>query len=109
MTPTVAAVVARDNPLHIAFGAYVKRLRAEGCIEPEMAERILKSSISAFESFNDVRNNKALAHDNPLLAHEESLLVFNWVAATVRFIRALEAQIKDRKKATGSFGGDVPF
>ncbi|WP_314973383.1 abortive infection family protein [Comamonas testosteroni] len=32
-----------------------------------MAERILKSSISVLESFNDVRNNKSLAHDKAVL------------------------------------------
>jgi hypothetical protein len=29
-----------------------------------MTERILKSSISVLDFFNDVRNNKSLAHDN---------------------------------------------
>lgn len=33
----------------------------------EMSERIIKSSISVFESFNSIRNSKSLAHDNPHL------------------------------------------
>ena len=40
-----------------------------------MTELNLKSSISVLEAFNDVRNNKSLAHDNPILNYaEESLL-----------------------------------
>jgi hypothetical protein len=31
-----------------------------------MAMRILKSSISILEAFNDVRNNQSLAHDSPI-------------------------------------------
>ncbi|MDO9631067.1 MAG: abortive infection family protein, partial [Humidesulfovibrio sp.] len=46
------------------------------------------------ESFNDVRNNQSLAHDNPILNYEESLLIFNQVAASIRFIKAKELQIK---------------
>ena len=32
-----------------------------------MTMRILKSSISVLEAFNDVRNSQSLAHDNPVL------------------------------------------
>jgi len=81
-------VVARDKALHSLFGEYVKRLRDEGHIESEMTSRILKSTISTLEAFNDVRNNQSLAHDNPMLNHDEALLIFNHVASVVsqRFI-----------------------
>lgn len=49
-------VVTREKPLHSLFGEYVKKLKAEGYIESKMTERILKSSISILEAFNDVRN-----------------------------------------------------
>ena len=85
--------VTRDKALHSIFGEYVKALRAAGSFESEMTERIVKSSISVLESFNDVRNNKSLAHDNPLLNYEESLLIFNHVASSIRFIKALESRL----------------
>lgn len=85
--------INRDKPLHSIFGEYVKALREGGHLESAMAERILKSSISVLEAFNDVRNNRSLAHDNPILNYEESLLIFNHVAASVRFIKALETKI----------------
>lgn len=84
----------RDKPLHSIFGEYVKKLKDAGHLDSLMTERILKTSISVLESFNDVRNNKSLAHDNPILNYEESLLIFNHVAASVRFIKSLETKIK---------------
>lgn len=84
----------REKPLHSVFGEYVRALRDCGHLESAMAERILKSSISVLEAFNDVRNNKSLAHDNPILNYEESLLIFNHVAASIRFITALERSIQ---------------
>lgn len=50
--------INRDKALHSIFGEYVKRLRDAGLLESLMTERILKSSISVLEAFNDVRNNK---------------------------------------------------
>lgn len=82
----------RDKALHSLFGEYVKRLRSEGLVESDMTERILKSTISTMEAFNRVRNNQSLAHDNPVLNYEESLLIFNHVCNVLRFIRELEAR-----------------
>jgi len=81
----------RDKPLHSLFGEYVKRLRDVGHVESEMAARILKSSISTLEAFNDVRNNRSLAHDNPMLQYDEALLIFNHVASSIRFLRSVES------------------
>ena len=104
--------VNRDKPLHSVFGEYVRALRDGGHLESAMAVRILKSSISVLEAFNDVRNNKSLAHDNPILNYEESLLIFNHVAASIRFIKALELKIKQKAEAAkkASWEDDeVPF
>ncbi|MDO8675235.1 MAG: abortive infection family protein [Candidatus Omnitrophota bacterium] len=81
--------VSRDKPLHSFFGEYVKRLQKDGLVESEMTERILKSSISMMEAFNHVRNNQSLAHDNPVLNYNESLLIFNHVTSTIRFLATL--------------------
>ena len=85
-----------DKPLNSVFGEYVKKLREDGHLESAMTDRILRTSISVLEAFNDVRNNKSLAHDNPILNYEESLLIFNHVAASIRFIKKLEASIKTK-------------
>ena len=70
-----------------------------GLIESEMTLRILKSSISTLEAFNDVRNNRSLAHDNPVLNYDEALLIFNHVAGSIRFLRALESRAGTVKMA----------
>ena len=80
----------RDKPLHSMFGEYVKQLRNKGLLESEMTERILKSCISTLESFNHVRNNQSFAHDNQILNYHESLLIFNHVTASLRFLQWLE-------------------
>jgi hypothetical protein len=75
-----------------------------------MTERILKSSISVLEAFNDVRNERSLAHDNPVLNYDESLLIFNHVSSSIRFLTSLEESAK-RETAAVSVSDDdeLPF
>ena len=103
--------INRDKALHSIFGEYVKRLRDAGLLESLMTERILKSSISVLEAFNDVRNNQSLAHDNPILNYEESLLIFNHVASSVRFIKSLETRTEPTKpsKSNARVDDNLPF
>jgi len=107
----VGLAVSRDKPLHSLFGEYVKRLRDTGLVESEMTFRILKSSISTLEAFNDVRNNRSLAHDNPILSYEEALLIFNHVAASVRFLRSVTSSLEAQTKVTADqmMDDDIPF
>lgn len=103
--------VPRDKPLHSLFGEYVKRLRGAGLVESEMSLRILKSSISVLEAFNDVRNNRSLAHDNPVLGYEEALLIFNHIAASIRFLRSTDRTLQSAESVGPQAGadGDIPF
>jgi len=102
--------VTRDKPLHSLFGEYVKGLRRNGHLESEMTDRILKSSISALEAFNAVRNDQSLAHDNPILNYDESLLIFSHVANSVRFLKTLDARIKTKQLVPQSeHDDDIPF
>lgn len=92
--------VDRDKALHSIFGEYVKKLKSLSLIESRMTETILKSSISVLEAFNDVRNNRSLAHDNELLNEAESLLIFNNVTSAIRFVWALEQSIAKPQQPT---------
>lgn len=85
--------VERDKPLHSLFGEYIKNLIRRGRIRSKMTEKILKSSISILDAFNEVRNEQSLAHDNHILGYSESLLIFNNVASSIRFLRALEIEL----------------
>jgi hypothetical protein len=103
--------IARDKPLHSLFGEYVKRLRDGGHIQSEMAERILRTSISTLQAFNDVRNNQSLAHDNPILDYDEALLIFNHVASSIRYLRSLEGRLQKRSPQAPFHHDldDIPF
>lgn len=79
-----------DDPLHSRVGKYVKLLKERRVLTP-MSERIIKSSISAFEKFNPIRNDKSLAHDNEvLLSTEEARFIFDSVTAILRFTKAID-------------------
>lgn len=87
-------VVTREKPLHSLMGEYVKHLRSAGQIESEMTERILKTSISNLEAMNTVRNDQSLAHDNPMLNHDEAVLIVSHIGGLVRFLKTIEAKIQ---------------
>lgn len=80
----------RDEPLHSRFGRYRKHLEAERQLH-EFTSRALKSFISLFDSFNDLRNNHSLAHDNQLLDPLEARFIVNSVCAILAMLRGLEA------------------
>lgn len=85
-----AGIDTKDKSLNAIFGEYVKHLGQGGKLESGMTEQILKMSIAALERFNTVRNDQSLAHPNEILNYDESLLIFNYVAATVRFLESLD-------------------
>lgn len=64
-----------------------------------MSERILKSSISTLDAFNGVRNSQSFAHDNPILNYNESVLIFNEISNTLRFVERIERRIAEQEKA----------
>jgi hypothetical protein len=102
----------QDTPLHSLFGGYVKHLVKEKIIESSMTERILKSSISVLEAFNDVRNNKSFAHDNEILNYNESILILNDVSNVIRFIESIEKDQKleaTKKEDETENWDDLPF
>ncbi|MCA9407109.1 MAG: abortive infection family protein [Candidatus Omnitrophica bacterium] len=83
----------QKKPLHSLAGEYIKALKKKGRIQSEMTERILKSTISVLESFNNVRNNQSYAHDNEeVLNYSESILIFANVTSAIRFIQSIEAK-----------------
>lgn len=95
-----------NKPLHSLVGEYIKAIKSEGLIESEITERILKSTISIMEAFNNVRNNQSFAHDNIILNYNESLLIFGHVTSSIRFIEAIEMQ---NRKTNKDELDDIPF
>lgn len=101
----------KNKPLHSLFGEYIKKLNKNGKLKTLMTERILKNSISLLESYNKVRNNDSLAHDNPILSYDESLLILNNISNLVKFINTIEndiTQIIESDDIINDFD-DMPF
>lgn len=101
----------KDKPLHSFYGEYIKHLKKIDLIKSTMTERILKSSISTLEAFNDVRNNQSFAHDNSILNYHESLLIFKNISSIVEFINSIEEPTVKAARAAdkNSLGEDLPF
>lgn len=100
---------AKTDSLNAVFGKYVKFLIDNKHIVSEMAEKILKYSINVIEAFNDIRNNKSFAHDNPVLNYPESILIFNNVSNTIKFIETIEERIKKTKEPEKTDWTELPF
>jgi Abortive infection C-terminus len=82
----------KNVPLSGLVGNYVTALKRKSLIKSDMADQILKTSISNFDAFNNVRNKHSMAHDNQLLGRDESILIVNHVSSSIRYIKAMEAQ-----------------
>jgi hypothetical protein len=79
-----------DEPLHSRFGKYRHCLESERTLH-EFTHRALKTFISLLESFNDLRNNHSLAHDNKLLDPVEARFIVSSISAMLVMLRALES------------------
>lgn len=104
--------IRKEESLNALFGKYIKFIVASEYVESTMTERILKYSIHVLEAFNDIRNNKSLAHDNVVLNYNESILIFNNVINTIKFILSIEATIdgeKEEVEENSDDWDDLPF
>jgi hypothetical protein len=81
----------KEEPLHSRFGRYVKALESERDLR-DMSRLIVKSSISVFEKFNHVRNDRTFAHDNDILDEAEARFIFEGVSAFLRFVKTVDAR-----------------
>ena len=99
----------KDEPINSLFGKYVKHLTTNKLIDSVMAEKILKFSINIIDAFNDVRNNKSFAHDNPILNYHESILIFNNISNTIKFIETIENKLQKSKQTQQADWTDLPF
>ena len=64
-----------NDRLDVLFKKYVNHVKVY--LDSQMTLSILKSNISLFSQFNDIRNNYTYAHDNEVLGDIESKLIFN--------------------------------
>lgn len=86
---------SKEETVNALYGKYIKIIRDKNFIESEMADKITRFSFQIMDAFNDIRNNKSFAHDNPVLNYDESVLIFSNVTAMVKFIQSMEAKHKN--------------
>ncbi len=79
----------RSDALHSRVGKYVKVLSQERELR-DITHRVVRSSISVFEAFNDVRNNRSFAHDNDLVDQSEARFIFDAVSSFLRFLKNVD-------------------
>ena len=77
-------------PLHDLVGKLVKYYEQNDKFETDFSRMAMKMSISLFDSYNDVRNNKSYAHDNRVLNNREAAYVVRMLSATLAFIESIE-------------------
>lgn len=85
-----------NDRLDVLFKKYVSHVKVY--LDSKMTLSILKSSISLFSQFNDIRNNYTYAHDNEVLGDIESKLIFNNIVNVKDFIDNLEEIIWNNSK-----------
>lgn len=90
----------KGTALNSLIGGYIKYLRDNNHLETEMSLKIIKTSIEVLGSFDDIRNNRSFAHDNPLLNKEEASLILKYVSSLINFIGELEKKIDYKQKKT---------
>jgi hypothetical protein len=88
------------------FKRLITFAQGRGLIQSDMSERIIKSTASILDSYDTVRNNQTLAHDNEILKPAESLLILSNVCSTIKFIQTIEKEIKPTEKDNSE---DSPF
>jgi hypothetical protein len=85
------------DPLHSAYGKYIKLLKASNLLHSEMTEYILNAHIKILDRFNLVRNNQSYAHDNNILNEQESLLILSNITSLIKYIDYIEQVIFSTK------------
>ncbi len=72
------------------LGQVANDLRSKGLIKSAMSSEILRSCGRILEEFNHVRNKQTFAHANDdLLTDAEAHFIYQSIAATVRYLKAL--------------------
>jgi hypothetical protein len=98
-------------PLHSLVGNLIKYYKQNSILQSEFVPIAMQYSISIFEKFNDIRNNKSFAHDNEVLNTLESEYVVRTMANLLEFIDKIEKQkekIVTQKDSPSSID-DIPF
>lgn len=68
------------------FKKYAQFLNQNNFIESKMSKTIFRNTGTLLSQFNEIRNNKTYAHDNPILNQYESEFIYKQVVNILYFI-----------------------
>lgn len=77
-------------PLHSLIGSLVKYYGKDNLFKSSFSYSALKMSISLFEKFNEIRNNKSYAHDNEVLDNDEAEYVVAIIIAMLNLLKKID-------------------
>jgi len=83
-------VNGKSYTLHSLVGSLAKYYRANNTFQSDFVNQALKMSISVFERFNAIRNDKSYAHDNEVLNNAEATYVISVITATLKLFQEVE-------------------
>lgn len=107
------SIVTTDNkgneyPLHSLAGMLKKWYVDNDYFDSEFATTAIQNSISLFDKFNNIRNEKSAAHPNELLSKAEAEYAVRSIANTLTFIDKCEKS-KINKVQTLPWDGGVLY
>ncbi|PIC94626.1 hypothetical protein CSV69_15795 [Sporosarcina sp. P26b] len=108
---TVIDGKGNNLPLHSLAGMLKKKYEKDKIFETTFTLRALQNSISLFESYNDIRNDKSYAHNNDILDLVEADFVVKAMANVITFIDKVENYRKreEIRKQSNNKHFELPF
>jgi hypothetical protein len=99
--------------LHSLAGKLKKQYEQDEIISSSFALIAIQTSISLFDRYNDIRNDKSYAHDNKILDDIEADFVVRAMANVITFLDKVETRRKQLAKQNSnqehSLEFDLPF
>ena len=111
--------IATEDPngkkiaLHGLAGKLKRHYENSGVISSKFALMAIQSNISLFDSYNEIRNERSYAHDNPILNDIEADFVVRAMANVLAFLDKIELKNQHEKSKQSTqqydFDIDLPF
>lgn len=99
--------------LHGLAGKLKKHYENSGVISSKFTLMAIQSNISLFDSYNEIRNEKSYAHDNPILNDIEADFVVRAMANVLTFLEKIDVQIQYEESQKSiqqyDFDTELPF
>ena len=80
----------KTDGIDLLFKKYVQFLNQNNYIESKMSKTIFRNTGTLLSQFNEIRNNKTYAHDNPILNQFESEFIYKQVVNILYFINYVD-------------------